>query len=225
MPLGTDAFAARVLLAMRRARSTPITTSGTPTTGTLPSTLVQAARRGVRVRILLDDQNTKGLDGLISAMAAEPNLEFRLYNPFAQRSARFTGYFGDFERLNRRMHNKAFIADNQVAVVGGRNIGDEYFDAGGGGAVQGPGRRRAGALRCATYPANSTFIGTALPAYPVASLLGQASPDAGAQLDKRFAATRADLKRVRMSMPCAIRPSWPRSSNAGCHSNGRMRGS
>jgi len=134
MPLGTDAFAARVLLAMRAQRSIDAQYYiwHADHTGTLLfDALVQAARRGVRVRILLDDQNTKGLDGLISAIAAEPNLEFRLYNPFAQRSARFTGYFGDFERLNRRMHNKAFIADNQVAMVGGRNIGDEYFDAGG----------------------------------------------------------------------------------------------
>lgn len=194
MPLGTDAFAARVLLAMRAQRSIDAQYYiwHADHTGTLLfDALVQAARRGVRVRILLDDQNTKGLDGLISAIAAEPNLEFRLYNPFAQRSARFTGYFGDFERLNRRMHNKAFIADNQVAMVGGRNIGDEYFDAGGEVPFK---DLDVVALGRAVRDISREFdlYWNSASAYPAASLLGQASPDAGVQLDKRFAATRAD---------------------------------
>ena len=54
----------------------------------------------------------------------------RLFNPFAQRALRALGYLTDFARLNRRMHNKSFTADNQATIVGGRNVGDEYFGAG-----------------------------------------------------------------------------------------------
>ena len=94
--------------------------------------LWQAADRGVRVRLLLDDNNTAGLDPTLAALDAHPNIEVRLYNPFVHRGARALGYLTDFARLNRRMHNKSFTADNQVTVVGGRNIGDEYFGAGDG---------------------------------------------------------------------------------------------
>jgi phosphatidylserine/phosphatidylglycerophosphate/cardiolipin synthase-like enzyme len=89
----------------------------------------RAAERGVRVRLLLDDANTAGLDETIAALDAHPNIEVRLYNPLPQRSFRLGNFLADFERVNRRMHNKAFIVDNQAAVVGGRNIGDEYFHA------------------------------------------------------------------------------------------------
>src|SRR5690606_11132249 len=96
----------------------------------LMQALLQAAERGVRVRLLLDDNNTPGLDASLAAMNSHPNLEVRLFNPFMQRNARWFGYLSDFRRLNRRMHNKTFTADNRVTIVGGRNIGDEYFDAG-----------------------------------------------------------------------------------------------
>jgi putative cardiolipin synthase len=91
--------------------------------------LRRAADRGVRVRMLLDDNNTKGMDGTLAALAAHPNVELRLFNPFMQRSARLIGYLTDFSRLNRRMHNKSLTADGATTIVGGRNIGDEYFDA------------------------------------------------------------------------------------------------
>jgi len=93
----------------------------------LAHALWQAAERGVRVRVLLDDANTSGLDGVIAALDAHPNLEVRLFNPFMNRSSRLANFVGDFSRLNRRMHNKLWVVDNQVAVVGGRNIGDEYM--------------------------------------------------------------------------------------------------
>jgi putative cardiolipin synthase len=89
----------------------------------------QAAKRGVRVRILLDDLNTRGLDRAIAVLVAQPNLEIRLYNPFAQREARLAAFATDFSRLNRRMHNKSFTVDGSASVVGGRNIGNEYFAA------------------------------------------------------------------------------------------------
>ena len=90
--------------------------------------LQQAAQRGVRVRLLLDDNNTRGMDHLLAALNADPNIEIRLFNPFLNRKIRALGYLTDFPRLNRRMHNKSLTADNQATIVGGRNIGDEYFN-------------------------------------------------------------------------------------------------
>jgi len=90
-----------------------------------------AAERGVRVRILLDDINTKGLDPSLLAMNAHPNVEVRLYNPFRNRTGlwRLLEMVQRFFSVNHRMHNKSWIVDGRLAVVGGRNIGNEYFDA------------------------------------------------------------------------------------------------
>jgi cardiolipin synthase C len=93
------------------------------------SAMLRAAERGVRVRLLLDDNNTVGQDPLLWTLDRHPNIEVRLFNPFVQRSARAVGFLTDFNRLNRRMHNKSFTADNQATIIGGRNIGNEYFDA------------------------------------------------------------------------------------------------
>src|SRR5437870_11663470 len=93
------------------------------------SALRRAAERSVRVRLLLDDNNTAGLDAVLAALDAHPNIEVRLFNPFKVRRWRLLGYLTDFQRLNRRMHNKSFTADNQATIIGGRNIGDEYFGA------------------------------------------------------------------------------------------------
>ena len=90
----------------------------------------RAAERGVRVRLLLDDNNTVGLDPVLAALDSHPRIEIRLFNPFRQRRWRWLGYLTDFSRLNRRMHNKSFTADGAATIVGGRNIGDEYFGAG-----------------------------------------------------------------------------------------------
>ncbi|HKU14156.1 MAG TPA: phospholipase D family protein [Steroidobacteraceae bacterium] len=129
---GRDAFAARALLADVAERTIDLQyyiwrndTSGS----LLFAALCRAADRGVRVRLLLDDNNTMGLDPLLGALATHPNIEVRLFNPFRLRRYRPLEYLTDFARLNRRMHNKSFIVDGQVAIVGGRNIGDEYFDA------------------------------------------------------------------------------------------------
>ena len=133
LPDGRDAFAARVLLAQAADRSLDLQYYiwHEDTTGRLLFEAIwQAAERGVRVRMLLDDANTRGLDGAIAALDAHPNIEVRLFNPFANRGFRLGDAITDFSRVNRRMHNKSFIVDSQVAIVGGRNIGDEYFDAG-----------------------------------------------------------------------------------------------
>ncbi len=133
LPDGRDAFAARMLLAQAADRSLDLQYYiwHEDTTGQLLFDAVwQAAERGVRVRMLLDDANTRGLDATIAALDAHPNIEVRLFNPFANRGFRLGDAITDFSRVNRRMHNKSFIVDNQAAIVGGRNIGDEYFDAG-----------------------------------------------------------------------------------------------
>ncbi|WP_165008167.1 phospholipase D family protein [Neisseria yangbaofengii] len=92
--------------------------------------LHRAAERGVRVRLLLDDNNTNGLDNVLLALDSHPNIEIRLFNPFVSRKWRALGYLTDFPRLNRRMHNKSLTADNRATILGGRNIGDEYFQVG-----------------------------------------------------------------------------------------------
>lgn len=93
----------------------------------LAHSLLQAADRGVRVRILVDDLHTGGKEMGIAALDRHPNIEVRLFNPFAARNGRASQLVMAFARLNNRMHNKTFIADNAIAIVGGRNIGDVYF--------------------------------------------------------------------------------------------------
>jgi len=129
---GRDAFAARVLLAHSAEKSLDVQYYiwRDDLTGTLMlDALRAAAERGVRVRLLLDDNNTGGLDPVLAALDRHPNIEVRLFNPFGMRRWRGLGYLTDFGRLNRRMHNKSFTADNQATIIGGRNVGDEYFDA------------------------------------------------------------------------------------------------
>ena len=91
--------------------------------------LFRAADRGVRVRLLLDDLGTMPSDATLLAIDSHPNIEVRMFNPVALRSPRLLGMVADFGRINKRMHNKSFTADGQVSIVGGRNIGDEYFEA------------------------------------------------------------------------------------------------
>ena len=129
---GRDAFATRVLLAEAAERTLDVQyyiwrddMSGR----LLADALRRAADRGVRVRLLLDDLGSAGLDAQLAALDAHPQIEVRLFNPFVQRRFKPLGFVTDFMRANRRMHNKSFTADNQATVVGGRNVGDEYFGA------------------------------------------------------------------------------------------------
>jgi putative cardiolipin synthase len=94
--------------------------------------LLEAADRGVRVRLLVDDMDARAKNYGFAALDAHPNIEVRMFNPFETRADGFRFIFeamGSFSRINRRMHNKSWIADNRIAVVGGRNLGDEYFGA------------------------------------------------------------------------------------------------
>lgn len=127
-----DAFAARVLLARAAERTLDIQYYiwRNDLTGTLLfETLHAAADRGVRVRLLLDDNNTSGMDKTLAILDSHANIEVRLFNPFLIRSPRLLGFITDFSRANRRMHNKSWTADNLTTIIGGRNIGDEYFGA------------------------------------------------------------------------------------------------
>ena len=95
--------------------------------------LLTAADRGVRVRILLDDADLAAPDRILDALDAHENVEIRLFNPFRARNPSLLSKAAQFllegRRLNRRMHNKSFISDSRVAIIGGRNIGNDYFDA------------------------------------------------------------------------------------------------
>ena len=128
-----SALLARVILANQAERSIDLQYyiyHGDPTGRLLTQRLLAAADRGVRVRALLDDMYVLGNDASVAAIDAHPLIEVRVFNPFMARGASKGRQFAaDAKRLNRRMHNKAFIVDGQVAVVGGRNIGDEYFGA------------------------------------------------------------------------------------------------
>ena len=127
---GDEAFAARVLLARTALQSLDVQYYiwQADTTGyLLLDELRAAAVRGVRVRLLLDDNGIAGLDAELRALDDLPNLEVRLFNPFTLRRPKLLSFAFDFTRLNRRMHNKSFTVDGAATVVGGRNVGDIYF--------------------------------------------------------------------------------------------------
>ena len=129
---GMDAFLARALLIKAADDSLDLQYyiwKDDATGRIILSLLLEAADRGVRIRLLIDDVNTAGKDQGILTLHQHPNIEVRLFNPFYSRSSRLWSFLTDFNRLNHRMHNKLFIADGKIAILGGRNIGDEYFDA------------------------------------------------------------------------------------------------
>ena len=102
-----------------------------PTGHQILRALRDAAGRGVRVRLLIDDFYTTGMTDLLLGLAAEPLVEVRLYNPFPagrdSTALRLASLLADFSQLNRRMHNKLLVADGRAAIVGGRNLTDAYF--------------------------------------------------------------------------------------------------
>ena len=130
-----DAFAIRALTAQAAGRTLDLQYyiwHDDLTGQLLDRELLRAADRGVRVRLLLDDMNAHGKDSVLAALDQHPNIEVRMFNPSRSRAGVLGRGMEMLLRgvsLNRRMHNKAWIADGRIAVVGGRNIGDEYFDA------------------------------------------------------------------------------------------------
>ncbi|WP_323815863.1 phospholipase D family protein [Cellvibrio sp. NN19] len=91
--------------------------------------LLQAADRGVKVRLLLDDMDTAGKDDRLLALDQHPNIQIRTFNPFPNRNSRWKDFLTSGVRVNHRMHNKSITADRSASILGGRNIGDEYFNA------------------------------------------------------------------------------------------------
>jgi len=129
---GIDALAVRLLMAERAEVSIDAQyylIKSDIVGSTFINSLLRAADRGVRVRLLVDDIFTGGYDAGMAGLDSHPNFEIRIFNPFARRSARFMDGITSFSRINRRMHNKSFTVDNQVTLIGGRNIADEYFGA------------------------------------------------------------------------------------------------
>jgi len=138
VPSGVEAFALRALTARAAGRSLDIQYyiwHNDLTGKLLARELVAAADRGVRVRLLLDDMDARAKNFALAGLDAHSNIEVRLFNPFGSRQGggrKVMELTTGFSRLNHRMHNKAWIADNRIAIAGGRNIGDEYFAAGEG---------------------------------------------------------------------------------------------
>lgn len=129
---GLEAFLARLVLIRNARQSLDLQYylyHDDLTGRVLTLALLQAADRGVRVRLLLDDMSSRGKDGPLAVLAAHPNIAVRLFNPFRREYSRELQFISRYGVSTRRMHNKTLIADNLMALVGGRNIGEEYFNA------------------------------------------------------------------------------------------------
>lgn len=140
LPLSAWSMDARLTLVRNAQRSLDLQyylLQNDVTGHTLLRAVRDAALRGVRVRLLIDDLYTADSDHMLMAIAAYPNVEVRLFNPFPSGRSffltRWAFALGDFSRINHRMHNKMLIADGAFAVAGGRNIADEYFFSSKGG--------------------------------------------------------------------------------------------
>ncbi len=138
---GVEAYEARLQLIERAQASIDIQYyhfALDPTGISLAQALVRAARRGVRVRFLVDDYHTAGQDDALLALSSEPGVDVRIYNPFVgardSTALRWISSIWDFRRLNARMHNKLLVVDGAMAIMGGRNIADAYFQHGEGAA-------------------------------------------------------------------------------------------
>ena len=91
--------------------------------------IIEAADRGVKVRLLIDDNNAGKMEGVYLALDQHPNIEVKLFNPYRFRRLRPVDMVLDLKRINRRMHNKTFTADNQISLIGGRNMSNQYYNA------------------------------------------------------------------------------------------------
>ncbi len=129
---GLDAFVARAGLASIAERSidTQYYMIHNDVVGSLfIDSLYKAAERGVRIRLLVDDIDQGGRDIGTAMVDAHPNIEVRIFNPFGRNIGRTIQFVTGFGKQTRRAHNKSFTVDNQATILGGRNIGNEYFNA------------------------------------------------------------------------------------------------
>lgn len=137
LPVGIDSFLLRMEMAQQAERTLDVqyfVIENDDTGKLIQEALLLAADRGVRVRLLIDDEGSYGRASKLTPLSAHPNIELRVFNPAAYRGP--VEFLHDLElltdanRLNYRMHNKLFVVDNQVGIIGGRNIGDAYFQEG-----------------------------------------------------------------------------------------------
>jgi putative cardiolipin synthase len=129
---GLDAFVGRAVLARLAERSIDVQyyMFHQDTVGRLLiMEVLAAADRGVRGRMLIDDMYGGEADDVWAALDSHPNIEVRLFNPFVRGRSKNLQFITRLKTVNHRMHSKTFTVDNQVSIVGGRNIGDEYFNA------------------------------------------------------------------------------------------------
>ena len=182
LPDGGEAFAARLALIRRAELSLDVQyyLIASDRTGLqFLAALSEAAARGVRVRALVDDLNATGQDALFAGLARQAGFELRLFNPLPARRGGFVARFAlslhEFSRINRRMHSKVLIADNSFAILGGRNIADEYFDRSGSAGFIDMDLLVSGPVVPALSASFDAFWNSAH-AYPVASLAAEAAP-------------------------------------------------
>ncbi|WP_116611241.1 phospholipase D family protein [Paraburkholderia unamae] len=133
---GTDSLQMRIALARAATKTLDMQyyIANEDTTGKLLlGSALYAADRGVHVRMLVDDLNFHDIDRLMAALSSHQNIQIRVFNPYGSTSEsmllRTRNFFTNVDQFTRRMHNKATIVDNELAIVGGRNLGDEYFSA------------------------------------------------------------------------------------------------
>lgn len=200
LPTGTEALTARLALAQRAQRTLDLQYyqlahdhSGLHVLRSLHA----AAQRGVRVRLLVDDLYAGGQDGLLAGLAAQPNIEVRLFNPLPARNgmvaSRVVRSLHEFDRINRRMHNKLFVADNAWSISGGRNIADEYFDRAEPAHFIDLDILAAGAVVSEQSAVFDRYWNNAQ-AYPVASLLPQSASVAALRQDFERAITKVGAR-------------------------------
>lgn len=207
---GTEAFVIRERTARLAGRSIDVQTyiwRADLTGSFLAYRLLEAADRGVKVRLLVDDMDARRNSYALEGLDAHPNIEVRVFNPFRSRKGKVTfalEFAGNFRRVNRRMHNKSWIADNRIAIVGGRNLGDEYFGASDGVnfvdldfAMLGPVVREASASfdrywnSSAAYPVGMLVPETGTPA-ALETLRTRIAPFVAEAKESRYAAVLAN---------------------------------
>ena len=199
LPSGESAFAARIALAERAARSIDAQyyhVHDDDAGRALLRALHHAAQRGVRVRLLVDDLYSAPIADLLRALAAQPQAQVRLFNPLPVRGgsplARLALSWPEFERINHRMHNKLLIVDGAVAIYGGRNIGNAYFMRDGEANFIDLDVLSTGAVVRELAAAFDLYWNSER-VWPARAVLGEASDAERAAFDGRTAATRADL--------------------------------
>jgi len=129
---GLDAFVARAVLAHVAERSIDVQYylyHDDLVGRLLTDQLLKAADRGVRVRVLVDDMDLEGRDLSLASADRHPNVEIRIFNPFSRKVGRTLQFLTRYGEVDRRMHSKSFTVDGQATILGGRNIGNEYFEA------------------------------------------------------------------------------------------------